>query len=252
MANFNGYDSNIFSCAQEGQTAVIRMKEEAFRMSTELAHLQDMLECLVNVEKNDSIKGLLFVCADEFDGIEHLEHFIQAIKNESGYVKKEMAVERYGSSVKRMTIKINEMKKPCVVCVKGKVPVDHFGLFMAFDFRIASDNLQIEFPGLKMGITPAGAASFYLSRQLGPTLATELLLAGEPISAEDAYASGIVSQLVPEDDLKATALKKLQALYETPALAYSMTKQMIKPARYLLEEHFERSIRFMWSSIIDK
>jgi enoyl-CoA hydratase/carnithine racemase len=252
MKDFEGYDSNIFSCSQEGETAIIYLKKEAFRMSINASYLQDMLECINKIERDETIKGLLMINLEDFNGIENFENFIQAIKNESGYVKKEMAVARFGNTIKRLTMSINEFIKPTVVCVQGDVAVGHFGFFMAFDYRIASDNMQIEFPALKMGITPTGATSFYFARQLGPTLAAELLLSGKTISAEDAYAYGIVSKLVPKAELKVAALKKLEELYEIPALGYSMTKQMVNPQKHELENYFERSTRAMWSTIIDK
>ena len=252
MKDFKGYESNIFSCEREGQTAVILLKEEAFRMSTDASYLQDMLDCIKNIEKDDAIKGLLVQCTEEYNGIKNIQDFVNSIKKISGHVKKEMVVRRYGSSVRRMTLRINKLHKPSVVCVHGKVPIDHFGYIMAFDFRIASEDLQIEFPGIKLGISPAGAASFYLSRQLGPTVAAELFLSGKTITAEEAYGLGIVSKIVPRDEIKTQAMQKLEALYEFPAMGYSMTKRMLKPGKHELENHFERSIQAMWSSIIDK
>lgn len=252
MQEFKGYDSDIFSCGLEGETAVINLKKEAFRMSIKASYLQDMLECITRIERDDTVKGLLIFNVEDFNGIENFETFVQDIKNESGYVKKEMAVGRYGNTIKRLTMSINGFTKPTVVCVQGNVAVGHFGFFMAFDFRIASDDMQIEFPAIKMGIAPTGATSFYFARQLGPTLAAELLLSGKTISAEDAYAFGIVSKLVPKAELKAAAMKKLEELYEIPALGYSMTKQMINPNKNELENYFERSTRAMWSTIIDK
>ena len=117
MKDFKGYESNIFSCEREGQTAVILLKEEAFRMSTDASYLQDMLDCIKNIEKDDAIKGLLVQCTEEYNGIKNIQDFVNSIKKISGHVKKEMVVRRYGSSVRRMTLRINKLHKPRIMTI---------------------------------------------------------------------------------------------------------------------------------------
>lgn len=252
MKKFKAYKSNIFSCEQEGQTAIIKLNENSFKMSTDASDLHGMLECVKSIEKDDSIKGLLVISTDKFNGIENVTNFVQEIKDISGHVKKEMVMSRYGSSIRRMTLMMNKFYKPCIVCIQGNVPVDQFGYFMAFDFRIGSDDMQIEFPGLQLGISMAGAASYYLAKQLGPTLASELFLSGKTISAEEAYSMGIVTKIAHKEEIQTEAMHKLEELYKIPAMGYSMTKRMLKPTKQELEAHIERSVGAMWSSIIDK
>ncbi|WP_198265331.1 enoyl-CoA hydratase/isomerase family protein [sulfur-oxidizing endosymbiont of Gigantopelta aegis] len=251
MKDYSDFDSEIFSCQYEGETAVICLKAESFRMAMDASKMHEMLDCLNTIEVDKNIKGILTLHTAEYERIELLQTFIKSIQKKSGYVQKEMGVTRYGNAVKRLTLAINEFSKPNIVAIRGQVSIDSFGFFLACDYRIAADDLCIEFPGLKIGVTPVGAVSFFMNRQLGMTKTMEILQNGETIDAQEANSLSLVSEVVSGDDLKATCLAKLDAMYQVPGATLSLTKQLVRPKTYELEEHFDVSSRLMWHSIID-
>lgn len=251
MNNYSNYESDVFSCTYEGQTAVIYLKSESFKMAMDASKMHDMLECLNSIELDDNIKGLLTIHETEYERIEVLKDFIQSIQKRSGYVQKEMGVTRYGNAVKRLTLAINEFSKPSVVAFQGKVSIDAFGYFLACDYRVAADDLSVEFPGLQIGVTPVGAVAFFMTRQLGATQTMEILMAGKPISAHEAKELCLVSEVVSDAQLKSASLAKLEEMYQVPGSTLNLTKQLTRPKTYELEEHFDMSSRLMWNSIID-
>ncbi|MDX2504396.1 MAG: enoyl-CoA hydratase/isomerase family protein [Gammaproteobacteria bacterium] len=251
MKDYSNYQGKMFSCVFEGETAVISLKSESIKMALDTAYMQKMLKCLNAIEVNKEIKGVLALDTSVYEGVEVIKNFINSIQTQSGYVQKEMGVTRYGNSVKRMTLAINEFSKPCVVGIQGKVPIDAFGYFLACDYRIASDDLSIEFPGLKLGVTPTGAVSFFMNRQLGSTKTLQLLMSGKTLSVDEAKDLCLVNEVVPAKQLKAACQAKLDEFYQVPGLTLNLTKQLVRPKTYELEEHFEISSRLMWSSIID-
>lgn len=251
MKDYSNYDTDVFSCTFEGETAVICLKSESFKMALESSQMHEMLECLNAIEVNNDIKGILALDTAVYEGVDTLKGFIQSIQKESGFVQKEMGVTRYGNSVKRLTLAINEFSKPCVVGIQGQVPIDSFGYFLACDYRVATEDLCIEFPGLKLGVTPTGAATFFMDRQLGATKTMEIIMSGEAISAEKAKDLSMVSEIVPVDQLKSACLAKLEELYWPPGMTLNLTKQLVRPKNSELEEFFEKSSRLMWNSIID-
>lgn len=251
MKDYSNYQSKMFSCVFEGQTAVISLKSESIKMALDTAHMQKMLKCLNAIEVNKKIKGVLALDTSVYEGVEVIKDFINSIQTQSGYVQKEMGVTRYGNSVKRMTLAINEFSKPCVVGIQGKVPIDAFGYFLACDYRIASDDLSVAFPGLKLGVTPTGAVSFFMNRQLGSTKTLQLLMSGKTLSVDEAKDLCLVNEVVSAEQLKAACQAKLDEFYQVPGLTLNLTKQLVRPKTYELEEHFEMSSRLMWSSIID-
>lgn len=251
MNDFSNYDSDVFSCTYEGQTAVICFKSESLKMAMDASKMHKMLECLNAIELDNNIKGILTLHTAEYERIEILQNFIKSIQKETGYVQKEMGVTRYGNSVKRLTLAINEFSKPSVVAIRGQVSIDSFGYFLACDYRIASDDLSIEFPGLKIGVTPAGAVSFFMARQLGATKTMQILMSGQSIDADEAKDLCLVSEVVSVEQLKAASLAKLEEMYKVPGSTLNLTKQLVRPKTFELEEHFEVSSRLMWNTIID-
>ncbi|MCK5697151.1 MAG: enoyl-CoA hydratase/isomerase family protein [Gammaproteobacteria bacterium] len=253
MTDYSNYDSNIFSCTYEGQTAVIYFKSESFMMAMDANVMSEVLDCLNSIEMDKNIKGLLTMHATENKRIAMIQKFIKSIQDLSGYVQKEMAVTRYGNAMKRLTLAINDFSKPSVVGVHGEIAIDSFGYFLACDYRIASDDLCIEFPGLELGIVPAGAVSLYMERQLGATKALEILMAGECIVADQAKELSLITKITTKDQLRSDCLAQLEKFYKIPGNAtHNLTKKLIRPHSYELEEHFEMSSRLMWNSIVDR
>ncbi len=251
MTDYSNYDSDVFSCQYEGDTAVICLKANSLKMTTDPHHFHDILECMNTIEVDADIKGILALNTVKYGRIEALQAFIKSIQKQSGYVQKEMGVTRYGNSVKRLTLAINDFSKPCVVGIEGQVAIDGFGFFMACDQRVAADDLSIEFPGLEIGVTPMGAVALYMSRQMGANKALEILMSKDPVKAEEAKQLGFVTTVVPKEQVKEECMRRLQEMYRIPGVTLSLTKQLIRPKTYELEEHFELSSRLLWSSIVD-
>lgn len=251
MNDYSNYESDVFSCRYDGDTAIICLKANSFKMTTDPHHFHDMLDCMNSIEVDNKIKGILALHTVKFERIENMETFIRSIQKESGYVQKEMGVTRYGNSVKRLTLAINDFSKPCVVGVMGQVAIDAFGFFMACDQRVAAEDLSIEFPGLEIGVTPMGAVALFMSRQMGSTKALEILMSSDPVKAEEARELGFVTTVVAQDKVEEECRRRLEEMYKVPGATLSLTKQLIRPKTYELEEHFELSSRLMWSSIVD-
>ena len=253
MTDFSNYDSKVFSCTYEGQTAVMYFKSESFLLMMNAEVLREVLDCLNSIERDKNIKGLLTMHATENNRIETIQNFISSIQEQSGYVQRERAVIRYGNAVKRLTMAINDFAKPSVVGIHGQVSIDGFGYFLACDHRVAADDISIEFPGLKLGIIPAGAVSLFMSRQMGATRTLEVLMAGKTILAEQAKELALISQVSTKEQLREDCLAKLEEFYQVPGNAtLNMTKRLIRPQTHELEEHFEISSRLMWNSIVDR
>jgi len=252
MTDFSNYDSKVFSCTYEGQTAVMYFKSESFLTIMNAEVLREILDCLNSIERDKKIKGLLTMYATEKNRVERVQNFISSIQDQSGYVQRERAVIHYGNIVKRLTMAINNFTKASVVGIHGQVSIDAFGYFLACDHRIAADDLSVEFPGLKLGIVPAGAVSLFMSRQMGATKTLEVLMAGKTILVEQAKELAMISQISTKEQLRENCMAKLEEFYQVPGSAtLNMTKQLIRPRSHELEEHFEMSSRLMWKSIVD-
>jgi enoyl-CoA hydratase len=78
-------------------------------------------------------------------------------------------------------------------------------LLQATDIRIAADHAEFALPEPKVGVVPGAGSMVRLARQLPWAHAMKILLGGEPITAAEALAMGLVSEVVPMSELQARA-----------------------------------------------
>jgi enoyl-CoA hydratase/carnithine racemase len=109
--------------------------------------------------------------------------------------------------------------RPIIAAVEGYCLGGGLELAMNCDIIVASTTAVFGQPEIARG-WPAGSGNFNLPRHVGLKVAMDMLLTGEPISAQRAYDVGLVSRLAEPDDLMATAheLARRMATYSADAL----------------------------------
>ncbi|WP_433507146.1 crotonase/enoyl-CoA hydratase family protein [Pseudonocardia halophobica] len=117
-------------------------------------------------------------------------------------------------------------RKPLIGAVEGWALAGGFELLLACDLVVAARTARFGVPEVKRSLVAAGGAALHLPRRLPPAIALELLLTGDPISAERAAEVGLVNRVTDEGG----ALDGAVALGETIAangpLAVAATKQV--------------------------
>ena len=105
----------------------------------------------------------------------------------------------------KIMLKGEPLYKPVIAAVNGRALGGGTELLQATDIRIAADHAQFALPEPKVGIVPGAGSMVRLARQLPWAHAMRILLGGEPVSAADALAMGLVSEVVPLQQLQARA-----------------------------------------------
>ncbi|GAA3105878.1 enoyl-CoA hydratase-related protein [Streptosporangium carneum] len=123
---------------------------------------------------------------------------------------------------------IAEMGKPVVAAVNGVAAGAGAALAFACDLRIAADKAKFAMAFSGVGLAPDSGASWTLQRLVGRARATELLLLGEPFDATRALELGIVSKVVPADELAAAGHALAVRLAQGPTSAYAATKRALE------------------------
>jgi enoyl-CoA hydratase/carnithine racemase len=98
-------------------------------------------------------------------------------------------------------------------------------LAMACDVRIAAESARFGQPEIKLGIIPGFGGTQRLPRLVGAGKALEMNLTGEPISAQEAAACGLVTRVVPDGELLQAALELAGALAAMAPLAVEQIKR---------------------------
>lgn len=115
--------------------------------------------------------------------------------------------------------KIEASKKPVIAAVNALALGGGLELAMACHIRIASDKARFGQPEINLGIIPAWGGTQRLPRLIGKGKAIELILTGDPISAQEAYRLGLINKVVPATSLLREAMGLAKKLTEKGALA---------------------------------
>jgi len=114
---------------------------------------------------------------------------------------------------------IEHLGKPVVAAVNGFALGGGCELALACTLRIASVNALFGQPEVKLGIIPGYAGTQRLPRLVGKGRALEIILSGEPISAEEAWRIGLANQVVSLPELIPTAEKAIRKILANGPLA---------------------------------
>jgi methylglutaconyl-CoA hydratase len=133
----------------------------------------------------------------------------------------EASALRLGSLFERL----RTIARPVVALVHGRALAGGAGLATACDIVIAGSGTQLGYPEIQRGFVPAMVATL-LRRIVGEKLALDLILTGRLLSADEARAAGLVSRVVPDDDLEREGAAIAARLAGSSASALALTKRL--------------------------
>jgi enoyl-CoA hydratase len=107
---------------------------------------------------------------------------------------------------------IRSHRKPIVAAVDGYALGGGCELAMMCDVVIASDRATFGQPEVRLGIVPGAGGTQRLPRAVGKSMAMHMCLSGQAISAQEALAAGLVSKVVPGEQLLSAAMEIAQAI----------------------------------------
>jgi 2-(1,2-epoxy-1,2-dihydrophenyl)acetyl-CoA isomerase len=149
--------------------------------------------------------------------------------------------ERLRGSYHRNVLAIRSLEKPVIAAVNGAAAGAGLSFACACDLRIAADTASFVPAFVRVGLIPDSGSTFFVSRLLGPARAFEWLGSGRTLSAAEAHAWGLVSEVVEADTLADRAAELAAELAAMPTRAIGMTKRLIDRAvGSTLEEQLER------------
>jgi methylglutaconyl-CoA hydratase len=133
----------------------------------------------------------------------------------------EASALRLGSLFERM----RSLPKPLLAVVQGRALAGGAGLATACDLVLAGSGAQLGYPEIQRGFAPAMVMAL-LRRSVGEKVALDLVLTGRVLSAEEAQRVGLVSRVLPDDQLVHGAAKLASDLAGYSASALAFTKQL--------------------------
>jgi enoyl-CoA hydratase/carnithine racemase len=133
-----------------------------------------------------------------------------------------------GSPSARFFEAMLEATKPIVAAVGGPAVGIGTTMLLHCDLVYAAANARFQLPFVPLGLTPEFGSTYVLPLLAGYQRAAELLLLGQPFTADKAREVGIVTAVVPPENLFAEAEKAAAALAALPPRSVQLTKQLMK------------------------
>ena len=135
-----------------------------------------------------------------------------------------------GEFITRNWDTIKRVRKPIIAAVSGYALGGGCELAMMCDIILAGDNARFGQPEIRLGVMPGAGGTQRLARAMGKSKAMELCLTGRMMEAAEAERCGLVSRIVPADDLMDAARDLARTIAEMPRAAAMMTKEAINAA----------------------
>jgi 2-(1,2-epoxy-1,2-dihydrophenyl)acetyl-CoA isomerase len=135
---------------------------------------------------------------------------------------------------------IRSLEKPVIAAVNGPAAGAGLSLACACDLRIAADSATFVPAFINIGLIPDGGGTYFIARLLGPVRAFEWMSSGRRLSAAEAHAWGLVSEVVEAEQLAARVAELAESYAQLPTRGVGMTKRLFNHAPHMtLDEQLE-------------
>ena len=184
---------------------------------------EQMISLLRSLGQDDEVRVLIITGAGKaFCAGADLEDFLE-IPSRRDIGPREL--RKMCRNFNYLVVEMRNLEKPIIAAVNGAAVGAGAAMTMAADIRIASERARFGWVFILRGLTSADmGATYLLPRIVGLTKATELLLTGDIIDAEEALKIGYVNSVVPHDQLMPAAMAMAEKIANNPPLGIACTK----------------------------
>jgi enoyl-CoA hydratase/carnithine racemase len=186
---------------------------------------QAMADALVDADKDAAVRAILIIGKPEiFTAGNDLDDFLKNSKPVEGVPAENRPVFQFMRA-------LSATSKPVVAAVSGAAVGIGTTMLMHCDLVYAADNAKFSMPFSQLGLCPEFASSLLFAQLAGYPRAAEKLLLGEPFLAQEAYQMGLVSKVLPLDELLPFAERQAAKLVALPAASIRATKALMKRSK---------------------
>ena len=220
-------------------------------INQQLARELEDICCGVNQDDNIYVVVITGAGDRAFCGGGELERLIQAGNT----------VEASSAKLEDVGTKCNVAKaiagidRPVIAAINGDALGQGLELALSCDIRLASHGARFGFPQVASGLIPMGGGTQRLPRIVGRGKALELILTAETISAEEAFAIGLVSQVVPQENLASEVKALAQTIASKAPIALRYLKEAVNKGMDLTLEQglrLEADLYFLLHTTADR
>ena len=214
---------------RSGHILRIQLNRPEKKNAMTLAMYITLADLLNAAAKDDQIRVVLWHGAgDSFSAGNDIEDFL---KNPPGPGKSPQA---------ELIDALINFDKPIVAAVQGAAIGGGTTMLTHCDFVFAGESAKFQMPFVNLAVVPEFGSSYSVPARIGHLRAAELILLGQPFNASRAAELGLVTRVVPDQELLATATKTASALAEKPPRALQACKRLMRSST---REQLERAVK---------
>lgn len=211
---------SMLSCAIDGAVATLVInRPPANTLTPEL--LAELAAVVQQVAQDDAVKVVVLTGTGRF-----------FIAGADVRLLASISSSREGESIalqgQAMLNRIETLEKPVIAAINGICLGGGLELAMCCHLRLAAEGSRMGQPEINLGIMPGFGGTQRLPRIVGQSKALELILTGDPISAQEAKAIGLVSQVVAPEDLLRQAQGLAQKIASKAQIALRASLRAIR------------------------
>jgi len=128
----------------------------------------------------------------------------------------------------RMILALHHLEKPVIAAVRGPAAGIGASLALACDLIVASETAYLLMAFKNVGIPPDGGAIYFLTQHLGLARAKEIVYSARKLPAAEAKDMGLISKVVPDDQLEAASLALAREIAGSATYALTLAKRMFQ------------------------
>jgi enoyl-CoA hydratase/carnithine racemase len=136
--------------------------------------------------------------------------------------------DSYRNGIQQIPLALYELDIPTIAAVNGPAIGAGMDLACMCDLRVASEKATFASSFVKLGIVPADGGAWLLSRTIGQAKSLELMLTGETIDAQRALAIGLVTCVVPHEQVMEKAMELANRIAANPSRTVRLTKRLLR------------------------
>jgi methylglutaconyl-CoA hydratase len=223
--------------AVEGKVASLTLNRPEKRNAISFELIDDLLRALDEVAASEAMILILTGAGKAFCSGMDLENLKMLIGRSP-----EQNVQDSQTMV-RLFRSLYEFPKPTIAAVNGAAVAGGTGLALLCDFTLATPDAKFGYTEVRIGFVPAIVSTFLL-RQIGEKHARDLLLTGRIFSADEAARLGLITEIVPADQLMTRAGELASLLLENSSASLLATKKLLNDhARAEIDAQIEEAVR---------
>jgi enoyl-CoA hydratase len=206
--------------AQDGAVGVITLHRPEVLNALNVKLVDELVAEMERMDRDDSIRVIVLTGNDR----------AFAAGADIGEMAEEAAISMLLKDQFAVWDRIATISKPILAAVSGFVLGGGCELMMNCDMIVASETTKIGQPEIKLGVMPGAGGTQRLTKAVGKVKAMEMLLTGEPISADEALRYGLINKVVPVESYFRETMKLAAQVAKQPPIAARLIKKSVLKA----------------------